>query len=1105
MFLSNVLRRMRPRAGQSRGGSRHAHSRHFRARPLVLEALEDRCLLSTYSFALLADDSPNGIFSVAAGIPSVNDQGTAKFHATLSSTGADGVFTRNMNGELGIIAVTSSHFLGFPLSGGINDAGTVSFGAALSDGTQAIFTGRGGALSRIADTGPDSPFSSFVQPAANINNDEMVAFRATLRSGGTGIFLGHAGEAPRILYVTGGRFTVLLSQNLSTNGSDVVFRARLSMGGEGVFRGNGLTTTTIATTGQTYSAFSASTINDAGTVAFAANLTAGGQAVVTGDGTELTTVADTSGGFSSFFGNVSVNSDDQVVFAANLVGGGSGIFSAQDNEVDEIIGTGDSLFGSIVTSFAANPFAPRGLNNAGQLGFVANLADGRTVIVRADPLPTTISLEPSVASPDLVGEPVTWTATATHSGTPPVFQFSVGLHGEPLHVVHDFSPDGHFTWAPMQEGSYDVQVTVKNGVNATATHSAVASYMVDSRVTGAEAVISPTLNPLVALYSVPPATGEDMVYVQFSQAGDDPIWRNTHTLAVVPGESTNFFVAGMLPNTTYQMRHVFGDGTTSSPLLFTTGSIPSRVTFPTFTVRQAPDPDSDLAQDLNYHPLNPAPVVTDLLGHVVWYFDLQQSALGLDRLNTSALQPGGTVLGFGRDRYAVPNNRGLPPLNVLREIDLVGDPVRETNLAAVNPQLRALGHEPIYGWYHEVQHLPNGSTVALGITERTFNIDGTPTNYVGTMVVVLDEDFQVTWAWDAFDHLDINRLPVLGEIVDENDVPVRVAPILPAVDWLHNNAVTWSPADGNLILSLRTQDWVIKIDYRNGEGDGHVVWRLGQDGDFTVNSTDPNPWFSHQHQAHYIDDSTLILMDNGNTRHASDPNADSRGQVWRLDEQNMTATLAFNVDLGLYSQAEGGAQRLANGNYSFTLGDLGQAPNLFAQSIEVRPDGSNAYVLEKDGDEFRTYRIRTLYEGISDQLAAGGGRGRSAGSWLSGSVASSGSEPALFNSGLVYDLRGSALGPGTNLDDLGVAVAMASIAPLKQLAPVTMFPEMLPDLASGVRPVDGITLPLLDARKITSDGGGNMLTSGAARDAFFGYDDLDLTGWDAITATFVEL
>jgi hypothetical protein len=241
------------------------------------------------------------------------------------------------------------------------------------------------------------------------------------------------------------------------------------------------------------------------------------------------------------------------------------------------------------------------------------------------------------------------------------------------------------------------------------------------------------------------------------------------------------------------------------------------------------------------------------------------------------------------------------------------------------------------------------------------------------MIVVLDQDFQVTWAWDAFDYLDVNRGPVLGEIVQPGSVePTSAVPILPAVDWLHSNAVSWSPADGNLVLSMRHQDWVIKIDYRNGEGDGHIVWRLGQQGDFTVNSTDPNPWFSHQHNAHYIDDSTLILFDNGNTRRASDPNADSRGQVWTLDEKTMTATLVFNVDLGSYSPALGAAQLLSNGNYVFTSGR--QAPSeQFGQSIEVRPDGTKAYVLQINTREYRSYRVRTLYEGTNELQGGGAG------------------------------------------------------------------------------------------------------------------------------------
>src|SRR5262249_49999384 len=175
----------------------------------------------------------------------------------------------------------------------------------------------------------------------------------------------------------------------------------------------------------------------------------------------------------------------------------------------------------------------------------------------------------------------------------------------------------------------------------------------------------------------------------------------------------------------------------------------------------------------------------------------------------------------------------------------------------------------------------------------------------------------------------------------------------------------------NLVLSLKNQDWVIKIDYRNGNGDGHVVWRLGKDGDFNLNSTEAGAWFSHQHNAHLIDDHTLILFDNGNLRHLTDPNAHSRGQVWTLDEQTMTATPLLNTDLGNYSYRLGAAQRLANGNYSFTSGCQGQLPNEFGETIEVRPDGIKSYVLRLAGAEYRAYRMRTLYEGIDDELAGG--------------------------------------------------------------------------------------------------------------------------------------
>jgi arylsulfate sulfotransferase len=585
-------------------------------------------------------------------------------------------------------------------------------------------------------------------------------------------------------------------------------------------------------------------------------------------------------------------------------------------------------------------------------------------------LSCTVALAPSVPAPQQVGDPIAWTATADDCGAAHVYQFSVAPHGGAFHVVRDFSPTNSFMWTPMQEGDYDIEVTVKDGYQGAETTSAVNIDGVTSRVTDSQAVVTPTANPLVALYSVPPSSAST-VFVQFALAGTSPSWRNTDTRAIEPGKSTNFYIAGMLPNTTYQLRHVFSDGTGSTPVLFTTGSIPAALSIPAFSVVQPQGPGSDLDQDMVFHQRiratsnMPPLVATDLMGRVNWYYDLTGSGLSLIKAGQSLVR-GGTLLFNGVDSYTpVPT---AP--NVLREIDLAGNPVRETNLAAVNAELAALGHGAINAFHHDVQRLADGTTVALALTERTVNINGTPTNYVGEMVLVLDADFQVKWAWDAFDHLDVNRGPVLGETVFAGSPePTASVPLLPAVDWLHVNAVALSPTDGNLILSVRHQDWVIKIDYRNGAGDGHVVWRLGAGGDFTINSADPNPWFSHQHNPHYIDDHTLILFDNGNTRRATDPTANSRGQVWTLDEQTMKATLVLNADLGNYSFRLGSAQRLSNGNYSFMSGSQGQAPNDIAQSIEVRPDGTPVYVLQFASPEYRSGRLRTLYEGTDDALA----------------------------------------------------------------------------------------------------------------------------------------
>ena len=566
-----------------------------------------------------------------------------------------------------------------------------------------------------------------------------------------------------------------------------------------------------------------------------------------------------------------------------------------------------------------------------------------------------VTLTPSGPSVPLVGSPVTWTATASGDGTTPVYQFNVEPPGGTFQVVQDYSGSNSFTWNPMQQGTFNIEVIVKDSYSATTGDSTSASYTAQSRVVGNTAVISAMSNPLVALYSAPPSPGSSM-YVQFAQLGPNPSWQNTSPEAIVPGESTNFIVAGMLPNTTYLMRDVLSDGTASTPLAFTTGSLPSYLTFPNFTVPGPPAPGTDLSQNMIFHMGVSAAksifvdtVATDLNGNVEWYYDQVANSFPSFAVNTVS---GGTVLLLGGQV------RGGADADTLREVDMAGDLVRETSINAVNAELAAMGVNTITDFTHDAVRLPNGDTAVLALDDKVIDVNGTPTTYVGDEVLVLDKNFQVTWAWDAFDWLSTSRLPTLGEGPG---------------DWLHANSVNWSPEDGDLIVSLRSQDWVLKIDYDNGSGDGHIVWTLGQDGSFTVIAPPGTqyPWFSHQHDATYINDTTIVLFDDGNVRQANDPTADSRGQEWVLNEQNMTATLVVNADLGNYSTALGSAQMLPNGNLDFNSGFLGTAPNNFGDSIQVLPDGTITYVQTMSGLEYRSYFMSTLYGTAANILDQG--------------------------------------------------------------------------------------------------------------------------------------
>ena len=332
-------------------------------------------------------------------------------------------------------------------------------------------------------------------------------------------------------------------------------------------------------------------------------------------------------------------------------------------------------------------------------------------------------------------------------------------------------------------------------------------------------------------------------------------------------------------------------------------------------------------------------MATDLSGNVIWYYDPVANDFPGYAQN---LEPGGTVMMLGGNAVGV-----VSGYNTLRQVDLAGDTLRETNIYAVNAELAAMGQPQIIDFDHEAKLLPNGDTVVIASTPKIVNYKGKPTKFTGDLVIVLDQNFQVSWVWNSFKWLNTNRLGT------DFGTPS---------DWLHANSVSWSPEDNDLIVSLRAQDWVIKIDYANGTGNGHIIWKLGPGGNFKAIAKRASPWFTHQHDVRYINDNTMLVFDDGNTRQLYNTNADSRGQEWIINEQNMTATLVVNADMGNYSPFLGSSELLSNGNLAFTSGALGSVSDAGRAVDRGAPEWhQDLCAMQMNQYEYRSYFESTLY------------------------------------------------------------------------------------------------------------------------------------------------
>lgn len=554
------------------------------------------------------------------------------------------------------------------------------------------------------------------------------------------------------------------------------------------------------------------------------------------------------------------------------------------------------------------------------------------------PLHATVTIQsmtPSAPSPESLGTTITWSVKATDSKSNPLtFQFNVTPPNGTLTMVKDFNvgtlsagvwTSQPFVWNSIAgEGMYGVQVVAKDFVSGE-TATKTVKFQLNTRVSTGVASVHKSGNALVALFSAPACAAGSSMRVAFFTGSAAPNY--TTWLACNPPVSMNFYVAGMLPSTTYSMYSqtvTSGKIVNGTTLTFTSGPLPTRLPagfFPTFTVNTPPPANDPNPMLLWSFTKLIVPVATDLAGNINWYY-----GNGAGTLLTRPIA-GGTML-------TIQNGNSWDSSNtiqqLLREIDLAGNTIRETNTGVIANQLVAMGvkdatpcgqiaQPPVVGdaclndFHHDAIRYQIGGqnyTAFMAHVEKVYppgtqgSTGSNPVDVLSEMVIVLNSSWQVVWYYDAFEQLNINRAAPLGETctAGSSDCPTDLFLGKSANDWTHANTVDYvaastsqNPDSGDFLVSMRDQDQVIKINYNNGAGScaptapNCIAWYMGPpDGltpsSFTFNNvnSDPWPWFSHQHDVTYASSGQqvtvggmtgplLTIFDNGNTRYSPQP------------------------------------------------------------------------------------------------------------------------------------------------------------------------------------------------------------------------------------------
>jgi arylsulfate sulfotransferase len=518
------------------------------------------------------------------------------------------------------------------------------------------------------------------------------------------------------------------------------------------------------------------------------------------------------------------------------------------------------------------------------------------------------------------------------------------------------SSSGLYT-APATPLPSPVQVRISDPLRQTTSAPVpVTLYDTNNPATGS---VAATNNPLVAIYSItapPGATAQ----VQFGMSTNYGLM-TAPVAATANGGTIQVQVAGMRAATPYHMQATVtmaGGQTVVNPdVTFMTGALPAGV-FPHMTVQQTPGltPADGVESFCLFEDADTAlltAVVSDLSGNVIWYYGMQPGSPYPIKL-------------LANGHFAMVTYDYNP--NALQEIDLAGNLIWQVTYTDVNNGLANIGSSIVVGTlHHDFAILPNGHYMLLGNQPRMeTDQSGNTTQVVGDVLIDWDPQKGPVWTWSAFDHIPLSHAP--------NGTN----------DWTHANAVVYSPDDGNILLSMRNQNWVVKINYQNGQGDGTILWHMGgPDGDFTLPSgQSPIEWNYGQHYPTFQSPNTsgiidLMVFNNGNGR-IVDSTGDPCGTpgltacyssvpTYRLNETTKTAEVLDELKLPDFSFCCGNANVLSNGDYEYDVA-LPQSLNQVSYIQEMTHDATPQLVWQMNISgqlAYRGFRIPSLYPGVT--------------------------------------------------------------------------------------------------------------------------------------------